>query len=139
MYVNNPYSAFPDDLGGSYYRYDSEDGIVINILTIQYMKYSIEDMKRSIDRGIFKCGRAYRWISELGRPPRNDLYWLYRLEKFSIRRDHFLSQTQIADYAYDVEIFCFDDFNEMVDFCLKKCGVSGDKFTKPWKIEYPPS
>ncbi len=136
-YQNNPDTPFPDQMHGTYCRIDSADGETVTWIVIDYLPCTHELISKSKNSDAFKSSALAQWLHDLKKPLRNNLFWLYQVEKFMIGKEFIGSVKQLAEHRTGYEKYHFDDYNKMMDFCEEHYRVTQGMFRKEYEVDYP--
>ena len=84
----------------------------------------------------FTLEELYPNLHLLGRSPKDDARWLYTVESFTVERRFLTDQESFCDHSENYKIKWFDDYDEVLEYCLREYGISESDFKKQWETSY---
>ncbi|WP_156440857.1 hypothetical protein [Burkholderia sp. ABCPW 14] len=133
------YGPFPPgvraDENGMFYEEILPDGASKYVI-VRAVRYMDERARELMENGI-SLDDLYPEVAVLGREPRENALWLYKVESFTVDRQYHEDQEVFSDHAENYVYNVFDDYHEMMDFCLKNHGIDQGNFKKKWETNYP--
>ena len=136
-YSNTPDYPFPPQMHGTFCRMDLEDGSRTCWLLVDHRPCTHDSIVQLKKTGAFENSDIAHWLAGLRKPPRNNLFWLYRLEKFVVDAPHNGNRASLSANKTEQEEVYFDDFNKMMDFCAEHYRASLELFKKDYEVDYP--
>ncbi|MCL2871786.1 MAG: hypothetical protein FWF41_02210 [Betaproteobacteria bacterium] len=136
------YSPFPsnvraDPVRGAFFEEILSDGGSKYVI-VRAKKYNTDERhRRWLQDGTFTIDKLYPEIYDLGRMPREDCLWFYKLESFTVARIYHEDQEMFVEHAENYSQQVFDDYCELMDFCLKVHQIRPEDFKKDWETNYP--
>ena len=144
MYKIGPYNPFPsvlrgDPTFGAFCETLEDEGNISRYVIIRPREYLTERTRELISKGHLTLNEAHPEIELMSNPPKEGVNWLYYLEAFKVARDFHSDQDTFAENSTEFKQWCFDDFNEMMEFCGKYFQITVNDFKKDWETNYPQS
>lgn len=142
MYKNSPYNPWEIYLGDRRYFYIiSPDGKTKQWIIFYARSCTHDDIESMIKDDIFIGTATHRGVEKIGRPLRDDLYWLYTVLAFVVLNKDCDDYELMIDEAPEAELFFvenyFDDYHHMLDFIKKTYNIELADFGSHYGKKFP--
>ncbi|MDF2585907.1 MAG: hypothetical protein K0R33_4550 [Mycobacterium sp.] len=139
IFKPDPYHPFPPDVRadghGGYYEWDI--GQAFRFAVVTAIRFLDERARDLIDRTGTTIAEWYPELTVLGRAPRDDTIWLYRLEVFTVDKRFTDDAVSAADHARDFQAHIFDSFDDLVLICAEKYCIRLEDLVFREETSYP--